>query len=194
MIRALLVFIGLLAAGTLVSAIRAQPQSSNQTSAQTGASTAANAKQKKVWTNDDLSEIQGGISVVGTPQQKPARTTSPISSLQPASTAKAGPNKSTDAKRDAGIDPKILAQLPQQLQKLQTSIDVLDKEIEQLKGASRGHSKNLGGLNANTWSYSTASMPDQIKSLEAKRSALQAAMDNLLDAARENGVEPGQLR
>jgi hypothetical protein len=194
MIRAFLVFMGLLAAGTLVSGICAQPQSSDQTSAQNGASTAATAKQKKVWTNDDLNGMQGGISVVGTPQQKPARTTSSISSLQPASAAKAGPKKDTDAKSETGIDPKILAQLRQQLQKLQTSIDVSDKEIEQLKGASRGDSKNLGGLNANTWSYSTASMADQIKSLEAKRSELQAAMDNLLDAARESGIEPGQLR
>jgi predicted nucleic acid-binding Zn-ribbon protein len=185
---------GLLAAGTLVSDIRAQPQSSDQTSAQTGASAAANAKQKKVWTNDDVSEIQGGVSVVGTPQQKPARRASPMSSLQPASGARAGANKSADAKSETGIDPKILAQLRQQLQKLQTSIDLLDKQIEQLKGASRGDSKNLGGLNADTRSYSTASMPDQIKSLEGKRSALQAAMDNLLDAARESGIEPGQLR
>jgi len=39
-----------------------------------------------------------------------------------------------------------------------------------------------------------APVPDQIKSLEAKKSALQVAMDNLLDAARASGIEPGQLR
>ena len=84
--------------------------------------------------------------------------------------------------------------MKQHVQKLQADIDHLDKQIDQLKGLSRGDSKNTGGLNADTWSYSTATIPDQIKSLEAKRNALQTSMDNLLDAARASGIEPGQLR
>jgi hypothetical protein len=37
-------------------------------------------------------------------------------------------------------------------------------------------------------------VPDQIKALETKKNSLQAAMDQLLDAARASGIEPGQLR
>ena len=204
MIRALSVSVGLLVVGTLicgVGATKARPQNQNQSTASStsdGAATPAKPKPKKVWTNDDMGDVTGTISVVGTPT--PQRSASPrassISSFQQAAANKPGQNKDADAAKsgDGGVDAKTLAQLKQQLQKLQAGVDQLDKQIEQLKGASRGELKNLGGLNADTWSYSTASIPDQIKSLEAKRNALQASMDNLLDAARANGIEPGQLR
>jgi prefoldin subunit 5 len=87
-----------------------------------------------------------------------------------------------------------LEQLRQQLQKLQANIDQLDKQIEQLEGASHGDSKNLGVLTSDPSRYSMEPVPDQIKALEAKKSSLQAAMDQLLDAARASGIEPGQLR
>ncbi len=194
MLRMRIAFVGLLAAGVLVCSVNAQQQGSAEASRD--ASTAGKSKSKKIWTNDDMADVTGTISVVGTPtpQRSGKPPASPISSFQPGA-AKPTQNKTADtAKSNDGVDAKTLAQLRQQLQKLQTSIDQLDKQIEQLKGASRGDSKNLGGLNADTWSYSTASVPDQIKSLEAKRSALQATMDNLLDAARASGIEPGQLR
>jgi hypothetical protein len=199
MIRALVVSMGLLAAGTLVGAATAEAQSqqgSDQTSASSGTSATAKPKPKKVWTNEDMSEVTGTISVVGTPQQpKAAVMPSKISSLQPASPAKASPSKAADAKtNDGGVDPKTLAQLREQLQKLQAGIDQVDKQIEQLKGASRGDSKNLGVLTSDPSQYSMEPVPDQIKSLEAKKSKLQAAMDQLLDAARASGIEPGQLR
>ena len=195
MIRAQIVFVGLIAAGTLACSVNARQQNQGQARTSARSATADKPKAKKVWTNDEMGDLTGTISVVGTPQQKPTTTPSKISSLQPASpTAKAAPSKTSDAKNDDGVDPKTLAQVKEQVQKLQASIDALDKQIEQLKGLSKGDSKNVGGLNADTWSYSTASVPDQIKSLEAKRSALQTSMDNLLDAARASGIEPGQLR
>jgi hypothetical protein len=42
--------------------------------------------------------------------------------------------------------------------------------------------------------YSMEPVPEQIKALEAKKKAVQATMDNLLDTARAAGIEPGQLR
>ena len=195
MIRALVISMGLLAAATLVSSVDAQQQNQDQASTSAGATAAAKPKTKKVWTNDDMGDVTGTISVVGTVQQKPATTPSRISSLQPA--VPAAPSSKQGAATKSGdneVDPKTLAYVKQQMQKLQTGIDQLDKQIEQLKGVSRGDSKNVGGLNKDPWSYSTASIPDQIKSLEAKRNALQASMDNLLDAARASGIEPGQLR
>jgi hypothetical protein len=195
MIRGLVVSMALLASATLVSSVDAQQQNQDQASTSAGATAAAKPKTKKVWTNDDMGDVTGTISVVGTVQQKPATTPSRISSLQPA--VPAAPSSKQGAATKSGdneVDPKTLAYVKQQMQKLQTGIDQLDKQIEQLKGVSRGDSKNVGGLNKDTWSYSTASIPDQIKSLEAKRNALQASMDNLLDAARASGIEPGQLR
>jgi hypothetical protein len=202
MIRALIISMWLLAAWTLIGAGDAAAQSQqdvDQSSAAHGTS-ASNAapkpKPKKIWTNDDMSDVTGTISVVGSPQlQKPAPTPSKISSFQPTSPAKATPDKAADAKtKDDTVDPKVLAQLRQQLQKLQASIDQLDKQIEQLKGANRGDSKNLGMLKSDPSSYSMEPVPEQIKSLEAKKNSLQAAMDQLLDAARASGIEPGQLR
>jgi hypothetical protein len=159
------------------------------------ASKVAKPKPKKVWTNDDMGEVTGTISVVGTPQQKPTTMPSRISSLQPAVPAQPNSKRGAATKSgDDAVDPKTLAQVKQQVGKLQVGIDQLDKQIEQLKGLSRGDSKNTGGLNADTWSYSTATIPDQIKTLESKRNALQTSLDNLMDAARASGIEPGQLR
>jgi hypothetical protein len=207
MIRALTASVGLLAAGVLtlgVGVAAARPQSQDQTSSSSSASaassngsssTAAKPKPKKVWTNEDMGDVTGTISVVGTVQQKPATIPSKISSLVPAVPSAGNSKQATAAKNgDDSVDPKLLAQLRQQLQKLQASIDQLDKQIEQLKGASRGDSKNLGILTSDPSSYSMEPVPDQIKALEAKKATLQASMDQLLDAARLSGIEPGQLR
>lgn len=208
MIRALVVSVGLMFAGTLIGAVCAEAQAQSQQEADqastphgaatSGAATSgatAKPKPKKVWTNEDMSEVTGTISVVGTAQQKPTTAPSRISSMQPA--VPTAPNSRQGAAPKSGeneVDPKTLAQVKQEVQKMQAGIDQLDKQIEQLKGLSRGDSKNAGGLNADTWSYSTATIPDQIKTLESKRNALQTSLDHLMDAARASGIEPGQLR
>jgi hypothetical protein len=201
MIRALIVSMALLTAGMLVDAAGAEAQSqqgSDPTSTASGTSgsgAAAKPKPKKVWTNDDMSEVTGTISVVGTTQQKQPITPSKISSLQAAGPAKASAAKTPDAKtKNDSVDPKALAQLREQLQKLQAGIDQLDRQITQLKDASHGNSKNMGVLTSDPSQYSMEPVPDQIKALEAKKASLQGAMDQLLDAARASGIEPGQLR
>jgi hypothetical protein len=201
MIRAFIASFGFLAAATFVCQVRAQQPSQVQasTASSSDGSTAAKPKPKKVWTNDDMADVTGTISVVGTPTpQRSARPqgASSISSFQQPEATKPGQNKAPDVKKpgDNSVDPKTLAQLRQQLQKLQTSIDQLDKQIDQLKGASQGDTKNLGILKSDPSQYSMEPVPDQIKALEAKKSGLQAAMDQLLDAARASGIEPGQLR
>ena len=201
MIRALIVSMALLTAGMMVDAANAEAQSqqgSDPTSAAAGTAgsgAVAKPKPRKVWTNDDMSEVTGTISVVGTPQQKQPITPSKISSLQPAGPVKASAAKTPDAKtKNDSVDPKALAQLREQLQKLQAGIDQLDRQITQLKDASHGNSKNMGVLTSDPSQYSMEPVPDQIKALEAKKASLQAAMDQLLDAARASGIEPGQLR
>ena len=202
MIRAIVVCVGLIAAGMFASAVGAEAQSqqgegqASPVHASATSSAAAKPKSKKVWTNEDMGDVTGTISVVGTERPKTTPTASKISSLQPAVPSAGNAKQAAPAAKsgDGQVDPQTLAQVKQQVQKLQASIDQLDKQIDQLKGLSRGDSKNAGGLNADTWSYSTATIPDQIKSLEAKRSEAQAMLDQLLDAARANGIQPGQLR
>jgi hypothetical protein len=201
MIRALIVSIAFVAAGTLAGAVCAEAQNQqnvDQASAAHGATTsggAAKAKPKKVWTNEDMGEVTGTISVVGTPQQqRQSPTPSKISSFQ-AAVPSGSAGKTPEAKsKDGSVDPKTLADLRQTLQKLQANIDQLDRQIEQLKGASQGDSKNLGVLTSDPSRYSMEPVPEQIKALEAKKKAVQATMDNLLDTARAVGIEPGQLR
>jgi hypothetical protein len=162
------------------------PATKSTPSSSSGATAAV--KPKKVWTNDNLGDVSGTISVVGDPR----RASTANSSGQ---AAKPGQNKSATTKSsDDTVDPKTLAQVREQLQKLQAGIDNVDKQLAQLMGLSKGDSKNTGGLKSDTSSYSTASVEDQIKQLQGKRNQLQTAMDGLLDAARASGIEPGQLR
>lgn len=195
MVRALVVCFGFLAAGTLVCSVCAQPQIRGQAATSSDAVTATKPKAKKVWTNDNMGDLTGTISVVGTARPKPTPTVSKISSLQPAVPSAGNVKQTAAAKSDNdSVDPKTLAQAKQQLQKLQASIDQVDRQIEQLKGASRGDSKNLGVLTSDPSRFSMEPVPDQIKSLEAKKNELEAAMEQLLDAARASGIDPGQLR
>jgi hypothetical protein len=193
MIRALVVSAGFVAVGTLVGAVCAEAQSQQDVD-QPSAAHAATVKPKKVWTNDNLSEVNGVISVVGTPTP-PKQTAAPskISSLQPAKPESAGKTQTANA-NDGSVDPKMMAELKQAVQKLQVNIDQLDREIDELKGASHGDSKNLGVLTSDPSRYSMEPVPDQIKALEAKKKSQQALLDNLLDTARAVGIEPGQLR
>src|SRR5689334_10149806 len=87
MIRAIMVSVGLIAAATSASTVCAEAQSQqsgDQVSPAHGTATsgvAAKSKSKKVWTNDDMGDVTGTISVVGTERPKTTPTASKISSL-----------------------------------------------------------------------------------------------------------------
>ncbi|HEY1923768.1 MAG TPA: hypothetical protein VGG58_00865 [Candidatus Acidoferrum sp.] len=188
MVRTLVASVALFVAPTWVWA-HSQSQDPAAASAPPSSSPATPAaKPKKVWTNENLGDVSGTISVVGDPRR-------PSASASSGQAARPGQNKSAATKTsDDSVDPKTVAQVREQLQKLQAGIDSVDKQLAQLTGLSKGDSKNTGGLKSDTFSYSTASVEDQIKQLQAKRNQLQTAMDGLLDAARASGIEPGQLR
>jgi hypothetical protein len=191
MIRALTIAATLLVCvGVLRAANSAQdPTVSSQTQASGPSSAAATAtvskpKPKKVWTNEDLGEAGGTISVVCNPQSSATNKA-----------AQPGQGKSTSPKpADGTVDAKTLAAVRQQLQKLQADLASVDQQLTDLKGFSKGDAKGTGTLSTNTFQYSTASVEDQLKQLQAKKANIQAAIDNLLDAARASGIEPGQLR
>jgi hypothetical protein len=191
MIRALTIAATLLVCvGVLGAANSPQdPAASSQTQASGPSSTAATAtvskpKPKKVWTNEDLGEAGGTISVVGNPQSSATNKTA-----QPRQAKSTSPKPA-----DGTVDAKTLAAVRQQLQKLQSELALVDQQLTALKGFSKGDAKGTGTLSTNTFQYSTASVEDQLKQLQAKKANIQAAIDNLLDAARASGIEPGQLR
>jgi hypothetical protein len=191
MIRALTIAATLLMCVCVLRAANSaqDPTVSSQTRASGPSSAAATAtvtkpKPKKVWTNEDLGEVGGTISVVGNPQSSATNKTA-----QPRQA------KSTSTKPpDGTVDAKTLAAVRQQLQKLQGDLAVVDQQLTDLKGFSKGDAKGTGTLSTNTFQYSTASVEDQLKQLQAKKANIQAGIDNLLDAARASGIEPGQLR
>ena len=128
-------------------------------------------KPKKVWTNEDLPEAGGTISVVGDAKNagKPK--------------GQAGP----------AADPTYVANLRKQLEKLQTQLIDADKQIAKLKEFNAGEPV---GTNERQFhkGYNSEPIDRQIQTLETKKAETQAKINALLDDARKKGIEPGQLR
>jgi hypothetical protein len=129
-------------------------------------------KSRKVWTNDNLSDASGAISVVGDPQNAPK--------------AKPAAQKAAEA--------QYIASIRKQLDKLQAQIADLDKQLADLKKFSEGEpSSSASGIKLNK-SYNREPIEVQIRALEQKKKDLQEKTDALTDEARKKGVEPGELR
>jgi hypothetical protein len=139
-------------------------------SAQGQAAPLANAKPAKVWTNDEIDTLRDnhGVSVVGNLAPRKVSATS-----KPYSREK---------------DP---AWYRKQLTPLRADIDKLDAQIARLQAFLSGENVS----DAPTMHRRLVPTPqDQLKQLEAKRQADGAKMDDLLDRARHNAIEPGSLR
>ena len=129
-------------------------------------------KPKKTWTNENITDANGAVSVVGDPKE--------------AGKAKSKPIKPADEQYAAGVR--------KQLEKYQGQIADYDKQIVDLKNFSRGEpSTNASGIRLSQ-SYDREPIEVQIRALEEKKKNLQAKIDALLDEARKKGVEPGDLR
>jgi hypothetical protein len=152
----------------------ASPSSSNANSAK--------SKAKKEWTNDNLPNSGEGISVVGSASS--GRTGGSSSKSQP---------KGSPVPRDS-IDPKVVASLRDQLRRLEAQLAVVEKQYSDLKAQSKGDSKSAGGLQQNTYMYDSSSVEEQLQHLQEKKKRIQSTIDELLDAARKAGIEPGDLR
>lgn len=133
--------------------------------------TADNAKApKKIWTNDNIHDVAGPVSVVGQKNSTRGRT---------------GENRAAD--------PATVAGLKQSLEKLQSQLSDTNKELESFKRFLSGEAVTTGGVETNH-GISRIPVPQQIASLEAKKKKLEEQIDSLLDEARKKGVEPGELR
>lgn len=193
MIRALAIAAALLACwGVARAANRAQDPAASSSQTQSSAppppatqeAKTLKPKPKKVWTNEEIGEVGGTISVVGDPRGSATNQAAQSRQAKPASAK--SPN--------GAVDPKTLAAVRQQLQKLQSDLATVEKQLAQLQGFSKGDSKDAGGLQSNTWQYNSSSAEEQIRHLQEKKANFQTTIDNLLDAARASGIEPGQLR
>src|SRR6266850_635102 len=127
---------------------------------------------KKTWTNDNLSDAKGAVSVVGD--------------------SKAGSKSKTHPARPA--DAQYVASVRKQLEKLNAQIADADKQIADLTNFSKGEpSTSASGIKLGK-GYNREPVEVQIHALQEKKKDLQSKMDTLLDEARKRGVEPGQLR
>jgi hypothetical protein len=127
-------------------------------------------KTKKVWTNENLSDANGAVSVVGDAKSK----------------TKSGSSKPADA--------QYIASTRKQLEKLQSQTVDADKQTTDLTNFSKGEpSTGASGIKLNK-GYNREPIEVQIRTLQEKKKDLQAQIDALLDEARKKGVEPGQLR
>jgi cell division protein FtsB len=130
----------------------------------------ANAKPAKVWTNDEIGTLRDkqGVSVVGNSKPQNVSATS----------------KAYSQEKDA-------AWYRSQLASLRAEIDKLDPEIAKLKAFLSGENVS----DPSTMQRKLVPTPqDQLKQKEAKRQADEAQIEDLLDRARHNGIEPGALR
>jgi len=127
------------------------------------------AKPKKLWTNENLSDANGPVSVVGDPKHP------------------------TKGKTDTPADPQYIANTRKQLEKLQSELDDTDRQLAALKNFTSGEPSPSAGKQLNK-GYNLTPVDQQIQSLQEKKKQTQSKIDTLLDEARKKGVEPGQLR
>lgn len=131
-----------------------------------------NARPAKVWTNDEIDVMHNNhsVSVVGNhaPQKvSPTATTRGYS------------------------QDRNPAWYKNQLEPLRAEIEKLNPQIAKLKAFLSGENVS----DPTTGHERRNPTPqDQLKQLQAKREADETKIDDLLDRARHNGIEPGQLR
>lgn len=135
-------------------------------------------KPKKVWTNDELSTVSGGISVVGDSSASSSTSTS----RKPIQSNSSGTEKE-----------QRIAAYRDQIQQLRDQIDEADKKINDLRNFKADNTSPTGGLNMNK-GYNMVPLEEQIKQLEDQKKKLQAKIEAVEDDARKNGIEAGQLR
>lgn len=131
---------------------------------------ASSKKEKKVWTNENLGDAKGTVSVVGGKD-----------GVKP----KGHPAKSADAaygsrrKEQTGEDEKRY--------RLRRQTDCETEEFNAGEPVGTSDREFHKG-------YNMQPVDQQIQRLEEKKRDLQGKIDALLDEARKKGVEPGQLR
>ncbi len=145
------------------------PSSSSATTSQ-----ASPATPKKVWTNDNVTELRANseISTVGGTAASPRE----------AGGKTAAGSKARDAKwyRD-------------QIMKLEAKLPPLDSQIEQLREGIDGKAMGDGKTSSRPRAVKGDSWAREEAELQSKRDGIAAHIDALRDQARHSGVAPNTL-
>jgi hypothetical protein len=143
-----------------------------------GSAESARKKNKKVWTNDEISKVgEGSISVVG-------NTTEAKASSKGATSKGAGA---------ASVKERQVTTHRNRLRQLQNQLESTEKQISDLRNFKAENTGASAGINISR-GYSMTPVEDQVKSLEEKKKQIQAQVSDIEDAARKDGIEPGELR
>ena len=150
------------------AAIASAQQPTDTPSSTATSSSTANAKPKKVWTNDDVAAASPGVTVA----------------------AKAATSPTPSA---TGANAHLAVQLRGKLEKLQSQLQGVDTQLDELKRFQAGELSGDAGRQLHK-RYSSAPIPEQIAKLEEKRNNLQDQIEAIYEEARKKGILPGQLR
>jgi uncharacterized protein (DUF342 family) len=135
-------------------------------------------KPKKVWTNEEVGSLRGGVSVVGD-GDSPAK--------------KGGDSERVASTGGDEARQRQIQNYRKQIQQLRAQIDAADKRIVQLRNFKADGTDASSGINPNR-GYNMVPLEEQVKQLEDKKKQLQAKIDDVENDARKNGIEPGELR
>lgn len=163
--------------GAATSATPATAPARPAAPAQTPAAT-DKKKPKKVWTNEDVRSVKGGISVVGDADK---------------SSIDLDTKKSSQTTGGKDLRQQRIEYYRNQIQQLQAQIETADKRISQLKNFKGENTAPSGGINPSQ-GYNMVPLEDQLKQLEEKKKKLQAKIEDVESDARTNGIESGELR
>jgi hypothetical protein len=150
----------------------AQPASPNPTP------TVQTKKPKKVWTNDEIKTVKGGVSVVGDATPSPRYSESYDPDQQP---------------EGKNLHQQQIDNYRSQIQDLQRKIDAVDQRISQLKNFKGENTAPSGGINPNQ-GYNMVPLEDQVKQLEERKKQYKARIEDVENDAKKNGIAPGDLR
>jgi hypothetical protein len=150
---------------------QSQPQPAASQTAPAQPPSATGQAPAKVWTNDDVDELRqnGGISVVGNDRN--------------ANKFRASSKAKSEEKDPAWYRKRLVP--------LRADIEKLDAQIAKTKAFING--ENVG--EPPRYHHGPPGNPqDQLVQMGKKRQEDEAKIDDLLDRARHNGIEPGELR
>jgi chromosome segregation ATPase len=157
----------------------AKPAAQSPTASDQGTAESVRKKPKKVWTNEEISKVggEGSISVVGNMSEAKA-------------SSKGTAARSTGA---ASGKERQVANYRNRLRQLQNQLETIEKQISDLRNFKAENTGASAGINMNR-GYSMTPVEDQVKDLEEKKRQIQAQIGDVEDAARKDGIEPGELR
>jgi hypothetical protein len=140
----------------------------------------AKTKPKKVWTNDEVSNVggNGAISVVGKAGGGDSNPSS--NNLQKTANGSSARDKQAAAYRD-------------RLHQLNNQLETVNKKISELRNFKAENTSPSGGINMHQ-RYDMTPIEEQVQEQEEKKKKIKAQIEAVEDQARKNGFEPGQLR